>query len=142
MRGILMAPLFGVVAVGMPMLLLTSGLNATSNPLERTAWSVTVAPDELAQRVGMEPFDDTLLFRKNTLALERHPLVKRCAYRTARSASGWSFTAPPDGGVEAAAVWSGEVVGDTIAGVLSKAQPSGEMVRFTFRGQREAALDE
>ena len=112
-----------------------------SGPLDGTAWTVRVAPDEDAASHGEKTFTDRFVFERGTVTMTE--CVKAgfapSSYRAWQVSGGiWSFTADQASAREGTTAWTGAILEQDIKGTLLWTKPAGTVFRYSYEGHRAA----
>ena len=116
-------------------------LEATASPLEGSRFIAHLIPDEATARKGRRSFDDTLRFEGGRFALDGSADrgFEPSPYSVFPTADGWSFRTEQYSTREERAVWTGEIRGNSIRGVVTWTRKRGAALHYTFEGKREGA---
>ena len=107
-------------------------------PLDGTAWTVKVTPDEAATKLGDKPFDDILMFSTGRVSMSECLKYgyKPSRYTTVKSGEGWTVTTEQVSEKDGKTVWNAAIAGDTITGTLVSTKKDGSVRNYTFEGKK------
>lgn len=112
---------------------------AAASPLEGTAWSVNVVPDEAAKQQGEKSFEDGLIFKDGKVTLTACVKVgfAPSTYTAEPVGGAWTLATEQISPDQGQTQWAAEISGDTINGTMVWTKQDGTVLHYTFQGSKE-----
>jgi hypothetical protein len=136
-KQLLIAPVIGMLIIGIPAFVLSSAPTSPLGQLERGSWTVTLEPTPEAASKGLTWFVDTMVFKRGKLDVtgQRTRGFGPAPYELTPLGAGWSMTARQESVTHGEVLWTGELSGGMLAGLMVWTKPDGTRADFSFRAE-------
>ncbi len=111
--------------------------NANSS-VERMPWHLTVVPEPEASVPGDVMFYDRMVFKRSRVLMDQGNKqgFEPAPFTLTPNGNGWSLTVQQASKKLGARVWSAEIVGSAMSGLMVWTREDGTISRYRFNGQQ------